>query len=161
MKSRLTFIVVGLGVVTGCSAKPDGMSDAELAAIRHSVDSVTQAFAQAERDLDPELVVSFIAPDFYMYVDGNRVGYASVVEQIRQTFGSLRRFETEFSNIEVIPLGPNGAIASFTFRDIIADTAGNLMTGRGPTTLGWQRRDGRWQIVYGDADHYPDTNPDQ
>jgi ketosteroid isomerase-like protein len=146
-------------VCTACGIGDTELTQAQRQAIRQSVDSATRSFAQAEREVDAEKVIAHIAPDFYMYVDGRRVGYDSVVTQIRRTFGSLASFETQFSDVEVIVLGRRGAVVSFTFRDVITDTSGVETTGRGPTTLAWERRDGQWLIVYGDADHYPDSLP--
>jgi len=144
-----------LAVVAGCTAT-ESRSPAIDASIIASVDSATRSFAAAERARDAEAALAHLAPDFYMYVDGVRASYDSVAAQIRRTLPSLASFETEWSDIEVRPLGPDHALVTFTFRDVIRDSAGVEARGRGPTTLVWARRDSGWRIIYADADHYAD-----
>jgi hypothetical protein len=63
--------------------------------------------------------------------------------------------ETEWSRLEIRPLGPDAGFATFRFRDRTVDAEGETSVAAGPTTLVWARRDGEWRIVYADADHYP------
>lgn len=133
---------------------PRGLDDVE-AAIR----SVMDTFLLVERERDAEAVVRLLAPDFYMYVDGARQGYDSVAAQIRGTMPSLQRMEPTWENMNVHALGPNYALVTFTFRDLIVDAAGNTMRLRGPTTLVWRRGETGWMMIYADADHYPDSVP--
>ena len=120
-----------------------------------AVDSTVRSFRQAEMDLDPERAVAHLWPDFYMYADGVRSDYGSVRENILATMGNLRLFETEWTDVEVVPLGRNSALSSFLFRDSIIAGDGSLTQTQGPTTLIWERRDGQWRLIYADADHYP------
>lgn len=131
------------------------LTDAERETIAASVDSATRAFEAAERARDPEAVIAHLAPEFYMYGDGVRMEYADVVEGIRSTIGTLRHFEPGWEDLEVIVLGRNGAVATFTFHDSIVEGSGEILQARGPTTLVWERRGDRWWITYADADHYP------
>ncbi len=100
-----------------------------------------------------------LAPDFYMYVDGGRQGYDSVAAQIRGTMPALQRMEPTWDKVEVSALGPNHALATFTFRDLIVDGSGNRIRLRGPTTLVWRLDETGWKMIYADADHYPDSLP--
>lgn len=51
-------------------------------------------------------------------------------------------------------LSESHAISSFVFRDSIVTSAGELLQSQGPTTLIWERREGVWKLLFGDADHY-------
>ena len=154
MKILKFAIVVASVVSISCYARDASMTDLERQTITASVDSATRAFREAEMTRDPNMILAFIAPDFYMYNDGVRVDYESTVTMIRQSMPSFQVFEPEWTNIEVIPLGPHAAVSTFLFRDSIVDGEGNVLQFRGPTTLAWERRDGEWLIVYADSDHY-------
>ena len=115
-----------------------------------------QEFERAERSLDPDRVLAFLAPDFAMFQDGERVGRDATVAQIRTVMPSLRAFDASFEDVQVIVLGADAALTSMTFRDTITAADGATTTMRGPSTLLWRRRDGVWSIVFADSDHYPD-----
>lgn len=154
--------LLGLGALTLAACSPaeiPSLTDAERQAIALSVDSATRAFEEAERALDAERVVAHIAPDFYMYNDGVRVGYEPTVQMIRQNFVTLRHMEPGFADIEIKVLGRDAALATFTFRDSLVDATGASFSFRGPTSLIWERRGADWLITYADADHYPVVGP--
>lgn len=67
----------------------------------------------------------------------------------------LQLFRTEWTDLQVIPLAADVAVASFRFRDSILTNEGELIHSRGPTTFVWERRDGEWRLRFADADHYP------
>ena len=159
MQVRKPVSVLTLVLAWACGGAGAPLTDAERQAIAASVDSATRAFEAAQRALDAERVVSHLAPDFYMYTDGRRVVYDSTVAQIRQTIPTLQHLEPGFADIEVIVLGRDGAVVSFTFRDSIVDASGTTFGFRGPTTLVWERRGTDWLIKYADADHYVKENP--
>ena len=129
-------------------------SAAEAERIVAEVRAAVDAFAQAERDLDPEAALSFIAPGFTMYGDGQPAGYAEVAEGMPAFLRSLRRFDTTWSDIEVRPLGRDHALVSLVFHDEIEAADGTVTRQWGPNTFVWQRFGERWQIIYTDADHY-------
>ena len=116
-------------------------------------------FEEAERARDAEALLAFLAPDFYMYQDGLRFDRDAIEAQVRGTMPTLQRFETEFSDIEVRVLGRNSAVVSLTFRDRVTDASGATTRQRGVTTFVWERRGEVWLITYADADHFPDTVP--
>ena len=135
------------------------LGERERQSIAASVDSATRAFAEAQRARDPERAIAHLAPDFYMYNDGRRAGYDSVVAGIRRSFGTFRYLEPGFADVQVRVLGPDAALVSLTFRDSLVTIDGRQMGFRGATTLVWERRGGRWLISYADADHYPLAAP--
>jgi ketosteroid isomerase-like protein len=160
MQVSQSIALLSLALATACgTAEPIPLTEAERQAIASSVDSATRAFEDAERDLDAGRVVAHIAPDFYMYNDGVRVGYEPTVQMIRQNFMTLQHMEPGFANIEIRVLGRDAALATFTFRDSIVDGTGASFSFRGPTSLIWERRGTDWLITYADADHYPVAVP--
>lgn len=136
------------------------LTDAERAAVVSSVDSAVRAFRQADLELDGQRVVDHLWPEFYMYGDGVRSEYAAVRDNIQTFMAGLKSFDTEWSDVEVVPLGRDAALASFRFRDSIVTAEGALVRSQGPTTLLWQRRGSEWRLLYADADHYPVAESD-
>lgn len=117
-----------------------------------------RSFEAAERARDAEgLIAHFAAvPDFHLYNDGQRVTYDDMVAGLRRTFPSLRSIEGGFSDIHVIVLSADAALATATFREAITDAGGKTTRVRGAASWLWRQLDGRWRIAYGQADHYPD-----
>ena len=144
-----------LVMAAACSSTGESLSEAERGVIEASVDSATRAFQAAERARDAERTIAHLAPAFYMYNDGVRSGYDSVVASIRATMGTFQHFEPEWRDLAVRVLGPDAALVTFVFRDSIVLASGETLQLTGPTTLVWARRGADWLIVYADADHYP------
>lgn len=146
------FAVLAVGCSTGST-----LSEPERAGIAASIEHVVDSFQEAQRRLDADEAIAHLAPSFYMYADGVRQDYQTTAEQIRATMPTLRHFETEWSNVEIMVLGRDAAAVSLVFRDSIVDASGATTILRGVSTLIWRRTPSEWQIVYGDADHYPVT----
>ena len=144
--------IVALLLTGGCRGSADGVREQVLAELR--------AFEAAERTLDPAAVLAFIDPEFRMFQDGERVDYAATVAQMEATLPTLRLFEPRFEDIEIIVIGPDAALSSMTFHDVITDAQGVTTRMRGPSTMLWRRRGGEWRIVFADSDHYPDYESD-
>ena len=142
----------------GCGEPPehalDERSDRRQAAVVE-VEAAVWAFHAADTARNAEGVIELLWPEFTMLADGTRLSYVDVATGSREFMGSLESFHTEWSDLEIVPLGVDAAVSSFTFRDSIVTRAGELIRSRGPTTLVWQRRGGEWKVLFGDADHYP------
>jgi ketosteroid isomerase-like protein len=146
-----------LGLLWLAACGGSGFSDTERSRVTASVDSATRAFEAAQRARDADLTAAFFAPEFYMYNDGQRADYESVVTGMRQSLPQFRHVEPGFQDVNVMALAPDAAVASLTFHDSIITATGELLQLRGPTTLVWQQRGPDWRIVYAHSDHYPDT----
>jgi len=144
-------LVLWVVVVAGCGSPK--AYDSER--VRAEVESAVWAFHSTNMARDAEAVIGMLWPDFTMLVDGNRLGYAEVAAGSRAFMASLEHFHTTWTGLNVIPLGPDVAVASFMFRDSIVTTAGAVIRSRGPTTFVWERREGEWRLRFADADHYP------
>ncbi len=148
----LALVLVAACASTGSDSSSDGPDQVE-----REVTEALRGFEAAQEQRDAARVVAYLAPEFRMFQDGERVGRDAIVQQIAQTFQSLERLETSFEDVEVIVLGPRAALASFAFRDEIELAGGETVRQRGATTLLWRREGSRWRIVYAHSDHRPET----
>ena len=140
-----------LSLAAACHSAPH-----DPAAVEAELRDALAAFEAAQRALDVDAVLGYLAEDFSMLHDGTRVDHAATVQQIRLTLPNLRAFEPRFEDIQVLVLGPDLALTSMTFRDAVTDALGVTHRQRGPSTLLWRRVQGDWRIVFADSDHYPD-----
>jgi len=144
-----------MGCGEGSSNQANGPEAADTSHVSAEVEAAVWSFHAADTARNAEAVIDLLSPEFYMFVDGARNDYEGVVTGTRQFMASLDHFSTEWTDLRIIPLGGDYAVASFTFRDSIETKAGELIRNTGPTTLIWERNDGTWRIAYADADHYP------
>jgi ketosteroid isomerase-like protein len=128
---------------------------AERRRVVTEVEAAVRAFEAAQRTLNADEAIALLAPDFAMYTDGVKQTRDSVAAGIRRSFGSVRSLEPGFADVEVRPLSPARALATFRFRDSLVMPDGRTQRFAGATTLLWERRDGRWLMTYGHADHRP------
>jgi hypothetical protein len=152
------FAAVAWCVLQACAgpeADPGTGAQYDEESVRSQVEAGVWAFHRADTARSAEQVIALLWPEFEMLVDGQRVGFDEVAEGSRTFMAGVETFHTTWSDLRIIPLGPDAAVSSFIFRDSIVTRSGELIRNRGPTTLVWQRRDGEWRIRFGDADHYP------
>ncbi len=133
----------------------DNATSLEIAA---SVEAAMRSFESAERALDAEALISHFAdlPDFHIYNDGERLSYQAMVTNIRAGFQKLRAIEGGFSDIHVIVLARDAALATAAFRETITDAEGATTRVRGAASWLWRWIETHWRIVYGQADHCPE-----
>lgn len=131
------------------------LSAVQSAAVVAAVDSAVWSFRDSDIAMDPGRVLAHLWPDFTMLADGSWTTYDEVAAGTHELMAGLAMFETEWSELKIIPLGVSTAISAFQFRDSILTRSGELIQTRGPTTLIWEQREGEWRIPYADADHYP------
>ena len=125
----LAAVALSLAVAACVPADAPPFSDAERAEVVAAVDSAVRSFRQAEVDRDGERALAHLWPDFYMYADGVRSDYGSVRDNILCP-------ETEWTEVEVVPLGRNSALSSFLFRDSIILTEACADAGTHDADLG-------------------------
>lgn len=151
-------LLIFLGLTASCA--PPASEPADLASVRADIEALVWTFHAADTALDSEAVIRLLWPDYEMLVDGQRLSFDEVAQGSRDFMADLESFHTVWSGLEVLPLSADFAISSFTFRDSILTSGGELIQSRGPTTLLWERRNGEWRMRFGDADHYP-VSPQQ
>jgi ketosteroid isomerase-like protein len=159
---HLTAIVVSITPLTGCmdrSPRVEESSTADMSRVAAEVEVGVRAFHSADTARDAEAVIGLLWPDFTMLVDGNRRDFDEIAAGSREFMTGLEFFHTEWTDLRIVPLGPDAAVASFQFRDSIMTASGDLIRSRGPTTMVWERRGGQWRIRFADADHYPIDQP--
>lgn len=127
-----------------------------------AVDSAMHAYLTALTRLDAEGVIKHYAndPAFLIYMDGVPVDYVTQSSNVRTLFGSLKSITLEPVTVIVTPLGRDVAIASFTFSEVLMDTAGAATPLKGAVSWVWRRNSAGWTTIHGHAVHYPDeTSP--
>lgn len=132
-------------VVAGCapqSSPPLELDAAESQRVRAAVDSAVESFRQADVALDADRVLAHLWPEFTMLVDGSWTTFEEVASGTHAFMAGLELFDTEWTNLSVVPLSPRTAFSAFQFRDSILSNSGALTQARGPTTLIWQERGG-------------------
>lgn len=144
--------LVFVAVVSGLACRG---SSGDPARVRAEVEAAVWAFHAADTARDAEAVVALLWPDYTMLADGNRLTYAEPAEGSRTFMASLVLFHTEWTDLQVVPLGPDAAVASFAFRDSLITNAGELIRNRGTTTFVYQRRNGQWRVLFADPNHRP------
>jgi len=126
----------------------------DSASVVEQVEAAVWAFHSADTARNADGVIDLLWPEFTMLVDGRRLTYPEVVAGSREFMATLESFHTEWSDLEIVPLGSDAAISSFVFRDSIVTRDGEVDQAHGPTTFVWQRRAGEWKVLFADADHY-------
>lgn len=125
----------------------DGVADAVRAAMH--------TFEAAERAVDAEALIGHLAPvpEFHMYNDGQRLGYDALTGAVRNAFLTLRSIEGGFSDLTILVLAPDAALATASFSEALTMRDGQTIRQQGAASWLWRRLDGAWRIVYGHVDH--------
>ena len=155
-----TIALLGLAaLLAGCGERPVAMDDTQRKRVTAAVEAAMHSFEQAERARDAEALIAHFAPtpDFHIYSDGNRLSYDAMAAYIRETFPTLRSIEGGFVDLNIMVFAPDAALATGTFREATTDASGDTTRVRGAASWLWRQINGRWLIVYGQADHYPDV----
>ena len=118
------------------------------------VEKAVWDFHAADTSRNAANVIDLLWPEYTMLVDGNRVNFQDVANGSIQFMQQLELFQTEWSDLDIIPLSSEIVISSFKFRDSIITKKGEVIETHGPTTMIWQKRAGIWKAIYGDSDHY-------
>ena len=155
-RPALRFAALAAAASVACSPSSDQVpAPHDQAQVVAAVQGAVWSFHAADTARDAEAVIRLLWPEFTMLVDGARLGYDQVATGSREYLAGLAMFHTIWSDLQVIPLGQDAAIASFQFRDSILTRTGDLIRHRGTTTFVWQRRNGEWRVLFADADHRP------
>jgi len=153
----LVVVAFGLSSFACDGADFDTSEDLQDAqAVVEQVEAAVWVFHAADTSRNAEGVIDLLWPEFTMLVDGRRLTYSEVAAGSREFMATLESFHTEWSDLEIVPLGSDAAISSFVFRDSIVTRDGEVNRAHGPTTFVWQRRAGEWRVLFADADHYRD-----
>ena len=134
------------------------MDENERHQVTYDVREAMRSFEDAERARDADALFAHFArvPEFHIYSDGARLSYDEMTALIRQTFPTLRSLEGGIVDLHVFALAPDAALTTGTFRETTTEASGKVTRLRGAASWLWRLIDGRWLIVYGQADHYAD-----
>lgn len=158
MKPSLTCSLLLLTAVA-CSRGVAEMDESQRTRITQAIEQAMRSFEAAERALDAERLIGHFAavPDFYLYNDGDRLTYEVVSAGVRGTFPTLRSIEGGFSDVHVMVLAADAALATARFQETVTDSTGTATRLHGAASWLWRQVNGEWRIVYGHVDHYADT----
>ncbi|MEQ8765737.1 MAG: nuclear transport factor 2 family protein [Planctomycetota bacterium] len=148
-------LLIGGLLLGGCQCPGAGSFDRDqvIAEVREAM----RQFEAQEKERSVDGLLSFLDPEFGMLQDGQRVGHAATVDQMKMSLPSLRSFEPRFDDIEIRALTEDLALTSMVFHDVITAGDGSVTRMWGPSTLLWRRsNDGKWRILFADSDHYPE-----
>lgn len=153
-----------LSLVAACAAgsrevEERSLSPSEKRAIAAAVDSATHSYLDALAARDANRTMAHFAddPEFLAYFDGTPMSHDAVSKAFRETFAGSSAIDIEPVTIHVTVLGPDAAIAGFSFRQAYTDTAKKVSRLRGTASWTWRRQGNGWTIIHGDAVHLPDT----
>ena len=154
MKHSITqrLLLALLLLLLGCQPET---SRTDISHVVPEVQAALDAFHAADTSRHAQGVIDLLWPEYTMFADGARIGHVDVVSGSKAFMESLALFHTTWSDVQIIPLAPDLAISSFIFRDSILKHDGTLIQSQGPNSFVWERREGEWRVLYGDADHYP------
>ena len=158
--TRVAILALVAVVAFGCSYPSRHNGDdvvvaVDTAQIRSEIEEAVWAFHAADTSKNAQGVIDLLWPDFSMFADGARIEYEDVVQGSRTFMADLELFHTEWTDLDIVPLGPDAALSTFLFQDSIITLQGQLIEAKGPTTFVWQRRGDEWRVLFADADHYP------
>jgi hypothetical protein len=133
------------------------MSTAEQQAITTAVTARVHSFEAAERARDAEALVAHYAstPEFHFYHDGRRADYDVMVAGVRKALPAVQSLDVTYSDVEVLALDAEHALASATFRREIVMGAATAATVRqqGAVSWLWVKMGAQWLIVQGHISH--------
>src|SRR5262245_49551334 len=127
------------------------MEESQRTDIARAVEDAMRSFETAERTLDAEGLIRHFAegPEFYIYNDGHRLTYGMMTAGVRSAFPTLQSIEGGFSDLDVMVLAPDAALATASFQETITDRGGAVVRQRGAASWLWRNLRGQWRISYG------------
>lgn len=140
--------------LAGCQNQVDE-SAIDAALIIDQVEAKVSEFHKADTSLNADMMVDLLWDEFTMLADGNYIQYEDVKLNSKAFMASLETFHTEWNDLRIVPISSSHAISSFIFTDSLVSKDGTTTQSRGPNTFVWEKRNGEWKVIYGDADHYP------
>lgn len=152
------FVAVGvLTVLLGCAATEGPMTDSELRALNDTIVTLMNSYTDALSSLDPDSITAFYADDpaFRVYLDGQSLTRADLVEQVAGLGSALQSLEAAWEDIQVTPLGRDAALGASRFERTLVDLAGDTIRDWGTATWVWIRQDDGWRMIHGHGVHYP------
>ena len=166
MSTRMSPVALRIGagaatILLACTPAGEPMTDDELSALNDTVVALMNSYAYALGSLDPDSITAFYAddPEFRIYLDGQRVTRAELVDQVAQMPSQLRSLEAAWEDIEVTPLGRDAALGASRFQRTVVDLAGDTLRDWGTATWVWVRQSDRWRLIHGHGVHYSGALP--
>lgn len=138
---------------------PHALTAAESAEIVAAVTAGMKSYAAALGSVQADRIAAHYVegPEFRLTSDGTVYSRTALLEVLAGSAAKLHRMEVTWESITVTPLGPAAALAVAPFRRADFARDDTVSRNRGVASWVWVRRDGRWRMLYGHGDHYPDA----
>jgi len=123
---------------------PPGHSEDEVA---EAIGDLTARLASSWVALDADAYLVPFPEDLVFYIQGSRVYGDDFRAAVRASVSSLRESTFEIADQETEVLGRNAGVTTFTLREVMTDTTGQVTDIQAVLTLVVERRNGNWMIV--------------
>jgi hypothetical protein len=145
-------------VITSCSNNKETYTTRQLAAVRDSVQIMTQSIARDISRKGPAAWLKYFenTSDFFMASEGQLVfpNYDSATNFVKSILvKSISKIELRWNNIHIDPLNIKLAGISANFHENITDHEGKKIAEDGyftgiaeQTSQGWQLRNAHWSV---------------
>lgn len=126
------------------------------------IDSLTfrmNKYAEALNQLNSVNILSNYSKegDFILFSDGKFHTYTDMVT-IAQALTTFKSLFVTWDTIVITPLTKHSALATAPFHRIIVDQSGKETKDWGTANWAWIKRNDKWFMVYGHANHYPEVS---
>lgn len=154
-----SLIASTLLMLGACAPAPSAeLDEATALAVRVAVASSFDTLSKAIVAHDWDRVESLLADgeDVALAMDGQVVlGRAAIMAGFRGDSSILKYLDYRWENTRVRVLSPTAAIHATGFWERLAMRSGDTVEIRGTFTNGFQKINGRWQVVHMAASHAP------
>ncbi len=138
-------------LLVAAACKPAGsgaMSDQDRATVAAGVRQADAAFWAALPSRNVDSVMAHFASNVVFADEGMIFPTRdSLTVAARATMGTERSAQVTVGDRRITVLGPDAAVLTTTFEEMVVDTAGGSATFKGAWSAVWQREHGRWLMV--------------
>jgi hypothetical protein len=148
-----------LALLGACAPAPaPELDEAAVAAVRGAVEASFDTLSKAIIAHEWDTVESLLADgdDVALAMDGQVVlGRGAIMAGFRADSSILKYLDYRWEKTKVRVLGPTAAIHATGFWERLAMRSGDTVEIQGTFTNGFQKINGRWQVVHMAASHTP------
>jgi len=112
-----------------------------------AIEDFTAGLASSWVALDADLYLSHFSEDLVFYIQGSRVSRNDFGTAVRASMSSLKESTFEIADQETEVLGQDAGATTFTLREVMTETSGQVTDLTAILTLVVERRNGGWLIV--------------
>jgi uncharacterized protein (TIGR02246 family) len=146
---RIGLVGFALVLLAACQPTSVDLTEDQRLALVDTILQVQIDLVAAAEAVDAEAVLSFFAPDVGLVMDGRVVGYASLSQLLRQSYGQMGRQTVEWHPAEVSVLSPDAvALTLGGVVTVIGMEGDTVSSGPVAWTEVFVRRNGGWKLLH-------------